>query len=261
MSRRRDRDELHIPKYLPKPVSCVAYILRGVGVLFFVLGFFWGAGTILFQTAISRDEILPYPFDRLAAIEPGKLGALFFGLVLLAFFLFMLTNVFIAVTSRIFKPKQEPPDGDDDTHQARRLYFSQIQQVTDKTLKENLIAAVKSLNIESVDMGLFYLGKIFERELREFLTDAQAQNTFPVTSKDLARLASMIDCIERNGIDIVREKHHLTFLRQERNARAHGQIPSFEERKRMMEQAPFIGGLFIDCIIAIHKKRVELAAA
>jgi hypothetical protein len=103
---------------------------------------------------------------------------------------------------------------------------------------------------------LFQLGKIFENTLKVFLLEAQRKGVFAVAERDLQRLASMIDCVERNRV--VKKKHHLTLLREKRNERAHGEIPDLVERKRLMQYAPFLGDLYIDYIILFHKKRSEL---
>lgn len=136
------------------------------------------------------------------------------------------------------------------------LSFSEVENLSDTNLKGNLQRAINNLNVENVDMGLFYFGKIFETELKKYLEAAQNQNAFPVSNHDLSKLAFMIDCIERNNI--IEEKHILTFLRQERNERAHGVIPSFEERQNLMKQAPYLAGLFIHHTIFLNEKRLEL---
>jgi hypothetical protein len=136
------------------------------------------------------------------------------------------------------------------------LSFSEVESLSDTNLKGNLQRAINNLNVENVDMGLFYFGKIFETELKKYLGEAQNQNAFPVSNHDLSKLAFMIDCIERNNI--IGEKHILTFLRQERNERAHGVIPSFEERQNLMKHAPYLAGLFIHYIIFLNEKRIEL---
>ena len=89
------------------------------------------------------------------------------------------------------------------------LQFPQIQNISDSTLRSNLNTAIKNLNLEHVDLGLFGLGRIFEAELKTFLQLARDKKVFTVTSKDLEKLASMIDCLERNKI--ISEKHVLTF--------------------------------------------------
>lgn len=134
--------------------------------------------------------------------------------------------------------------------------FPLAETILDLTLKQNIGRAIANLNIDNIDMGLFYLGKIFENELRTFLVEAQSAGIYVVSNKDLARLASMIDWLERNAI--VREKHHLTLLREQRNERAHGEIPDHQERERLMRHAPFLGDLYIKYISLFRQKSEEL---
>lgn len=136
------------------------------------------------------------------------------------------------------------------------LSFPQIETATDVELKDNLKRAISNLNIDNVDLGLFQLGKIFESELRSFLKQAKAKNTFLVVNKDLERLVDMIDCVERNKV--ITQKHHLTLLRENRNERAHGDVSNFTERQKLMQHAPFLGDLYIKYIILLNDKRHKL---
>jgi hypothetical protein len=139
---------------------------------------------------------------------------------------------------------------------ASSLEFPQIEAVTDEELKGNLRRAVRSLTIDNVDLGLFQLGKIFENELKGYLLEVKARGAFPVSNKDLERLTSMIDCLERNHVTT--KKHHLTLLREQRNERAHGDMPDLAERQRLMQYAPFLGDLYIQYTVLLNKKRQEL---
>jgi len=136
------------------------------------------------------------------------------------------------------------------------LSFPQVERIEDEALRDNINRAIRYLNIEDVDLGLFHLGRLFEQELKSFLMEAREKGALEVNRKDLQRLASMIDCVERNGI--IKKKHHLTLLREERNERAHGEIAGLTERKRLLQYAPFLGDLYIDYIILLHKRRNEL---
>ncbi len=138
----------------------------------------------------------------------------------------------------------------------KSLLFPQIEQIDDSILKDDLYRAIKNLNIDNVDLGLFQLGKIFENELKEYLLEAQKKRAFSISSKDLERLVSMIDCVERNGI--IKTKHHLTLLREHRNERAHGKIPNTEEREKLMQHAPFLADLYIQYIAFFREKRNKL---
>ena len=137
-----------------------------------------------------------------------------------------------------------------------RMVFLQLSQVADEYLRENITRAVGLLNVNTVDVGLFQLGKIFENELKMFLIVAQQEGTFLVVKNDLARLVNMIDCVVREGI--IEKKTQLTFLREERNERAHGAIPQTHEREALMRYAPFLAGLYIDHIIIFHQERLKI---
>jgi hypothetical protein len=134
--------------------------------------------------------------------------------------------------------------------------FPEIQSISDDVIKEDLIRAVRLLNVDSVDVGLFQLGKIFEQQLKAFLIDAQLSHAFSVSNNDLDNLSRMIECLDRNGL--ISHKRYLTFLREERNERAHGKIPSINERKRLLPQAIFIAGLYIEYIGLFYEKHIEL---
>jgi len=134
--------------------------------------------------------------------------------------------------------------------------YPQIINLNDEELRDNLKRAIKNLNIDNVDLCLFQLGKIFEVELKAFLLKVKDKNIFPVTSGDLDRLASMIDCVERNRV--ITKKHHLTLLREQRNERAHGHIPNLIERQKLLQYAPFLVDLYLEYIILLNCKRHEI---
>lgn len=138
------------------------------------------------------------------------------------------------------------------------LEFPQIAKIDNPKVRKDIEKAVKNLSIEMVDMGLFYFGKIFEEQLKEYLLDAQNKNAFDVKKKDLYSANNMISCLERNGIELVSSGRYLNtfhFLREERNKRAHGKTPSFEERQKLFREAGFLGDLYLDSIIAIQEHR------
>lgn len=134
--------------------------------------------------------------------------------------------------------------------------FPKLDDIEDHDLRHGLRRAVSNLNIDDIDMGLFQLGKIFENVLRAYLLTVRSEGIFRVTRKDLRRLVSMIDCVEGNGI--IRRKHHLTLLREQRNERAHGEIPTLKERKKLMQYAPFLGDLYIHYIKFFYKERKKI---
>jgi hypothetical protein len=136
------------------------------------------------------------------------------------------------------------------------LHFPKIADIQDADLHAQVERAVKALTIDNVDLGLFQLGKIFEHEIKSFLVRAKERNTFPVTAQDLSKLVLMIECVDRNKVTT--KKHLLTLLREQRNERAHGEIPDLEERKRLMQHAPFLADLYIEYIAFFNSKRQAL---
>jgi hypothetical protein len=135
--------------------------------------------------------------------------------------------------------------------------FAHITAVKDQVLREQIERAVRLLTADNVDVGLFQLGKLFEAELKAFLECARDQGAFAVTAHDLSKLVFMIECVDRN--QVTRKKHLLTLLREQRNERAHGEIPGVEERQRLLAHAPFLGELYIEYIALFNTKRLELS--
>jgi hypothetical protein len=133
---------------------------------------------------------------------------------------------------------------------------SDVEQITDETLKAELKKAFTKLNIDDADMGLFMLGRTFEGALKNYLKEVQARNVFAVTQANLGTLKTMIDCVEHNGI--ITAKADLTSLREERNARAHGSILSLAEREELLQRAPHLAGLYVLYIVKFSKMRDEL---
>lgn len=142
------------------------------------------------------------------------------------------------------------------TSVSKLLVFLQVDQIQDSDLKVLLESAIRLLNIDNVDLGLFQLGRIFENELRTFLVAAKDKGSLSIVKRDMNRLVDMIDCVERNKI--IDKKHHLTLLREQRNARAHGTIPDLAEREKLMQHAPFLGDLYIEYIVYFRERRKKL---
>ncbi len=126
----------------------------------------------------------------------------------------------------------------------------------DSHLIAKLIRPVSMLDIENVDIALFELGLIFENTLKEYLIEARSQAKINITHKDMRKLATMINCVVREGV--VTKGHHLSTLREERNNRAHGNQPSTEERNVLFNKAHYVAELFIRYIALFHKKQCEL---
>lgn len=136
------------------------------------------------------------------------------------------------------------------------LESSQAHKIQDENLRSNIIRSLKNITYNNVDLGLFDLGKILENELKLLLEQYKSLSLFEISRKELSNLNEMISCIERIGIQI--NKNDIHFLRQERNKRAHGHIPSLDERKELMFHAPFIVDLYIKYIALFNLERTLL---
>jgi hypothetical protein len=119
-------------------------------------------------------------------------------------------------------------------------------QIQNRKLREDVLRALSFLNENDVDVGLFLLGKEFEGALRRFMLRASetGQITSPVSPS--STLDQLIKTVEKERI--VTDKSDLNFLRQSRNDRAHGPMPSEEERKQLMAKRDLTAGLYIDYI-------------
>ena len=121
-----------------------------------------------------------------------------------------------------------------------KLTFSQIEQISNNILREKIKRAVSFLNLDDVDIGLFLLGKEFEATLKRYLQQAYS------TSGKWKSLDAMISFIAKEGI--ITDKAILNYLRQKRNDRAHGTMPSLDERQIIMNNVRSSANLYIDYI-------------
>jgi len=131
-----------------------------------------------------------------------------------------------------------------------KLSFPQVEEIADDSLCKKIKRATLFLTEEDVDVGLFLLSKEFESTLKTYLIEANKKKKIKMLpqgkSPDRWRLAGMVDCAKNN--EIITDSAVLHFLRQERNNRAHGSMPSFEERKILMTSVQYIAGMYIDYI-------------
>ena len=185
----------------------------------------------------------------------SKLGIALSDICVSGSVLFLVAVVLKLFLSKVIAPPQANVIGQSS------LEFPQIDRIDDLRIRNNARRAVKNLTLEMVDMGLFHLGKIFEEELHEFLSKAKEKDAFPIYRKDLNSTNAMINCIERNNIQIINHSKYLNafhYLREERNKRAHGKTPSLAERQKLLRQAGFLGDLYLDSIIALQEHRKKL---
>jgi len=127
------------------------------------------------------------------------------------------------------------------------LQFPQIDKISNIELKDKVKRAMGFLNLENVDIGLFLLSKEFESTLLMYLLQAEKRGkiTNPTPGK-WKSLDEMINFISKEGL--VTDKATLHYLRQKRNDRAHGTMPSIEERQLMMNNLQVVTNLYIDYI-------------
>lgn len=125
--------------------------------------------------------------------------------------------------------------------------FLQIEKISNLQLQEKVKRAVGFLNLENVDVGLFLLSKEFESVLLTYLLQAEKcgkiENPTPGKRKSLDE---MINFIAKE--ELVTDKATLHYLRQKRNDRAHGTMPSLNERQLMMNNLQIVTNLYIDYI-------------
>ena len=131
----------------------------------------------------------------------------------------------------------------------------QVQEIPLASAREEAERGVRLLDSENVDLGLFQLGRLFEASLRSLLTKYTERSAADVSADALARLGTMIDCALRLGLG---EKHTLDFLRQVRNEQAHPGRASAERRQRLLTQAPYIAGLFLNHIALFTGKEEQI---
>ena len=233
---------LELTRHFPKSLRITILIFAAIAMTFIVVGF-GGFFALLIRSMLAFPEETTSP----------KMFAIFFGMAVVGVVLTLALTALSTVLGLKYSAKTSQ------RRSTKHSYFPQIQQVQDQELRRALIAAVKKLNINDVDMGLLHLGKIFESELTELISVAQRAGAFPVTSRDTKRLVDKIRWLERNEIPIVVDTEMLDFLRKQRNRHAHGKILTYAERKALLKHAPYLADLFIDVILPIHKYRLWLA--
>ncbi len=126
----------------------------------------------------------------------------------------------------------------------------QIQNIANPILKKKVERTLPFLTEENVDIGLFLLSKEFEITLKTYLIQASTKSKLPILppskGPDKWNLNGMVDCAKENGIITDLATFH--YLRQTRNDRAHGTMPSLAERQLLMKYVQYIAGLYVDYI-------------
>jgi hypothetical protein len=128
--------------------------------------------------------------------------------------------------------------------------FPQIEKLRNVDWREECRRALANLTLADVDIGLFILGRQFDKATTCLLEAGRAAGR-PVSEKDLNRLNARIEWALAQ--DVFRDKASLNLLRIERNERGH-QPPTLEEREAILKFAPFLAGLYLDYLIMIEDR-------
>jgi|GEM_PF-6258310 len=158
----------------------------------------------------------------------------------------LLINILLVFLGRTEEEKQFQASLKLDYYSGSQILFPQIGGFADEELRDKLNRAVSFLNIENVDIGLFLLSKEFEAIIKQYVEAASFANKLHDPPKGTLTLDSAINCIYREGIITDRAVMH--FLRQTRNDRAHGTMPSPAERQLLMNDVKYIAGMYVGWI-------------
>lgn len=129
--------------------------------------------------------------------------------------------------------------------------FHAISKIQSLNRRDRVTRAMEYLNPEEVDIGLFQLGKTFESTLKAYLKLALTRGKITCTNLSLTKLdewklATMIECVW--SAHIITDKSTFSFLRQERNERAHGEMPSSEELNVIWQGVEQLAGMYVQAI-------------
>lgn len=137
-----------------------------------------------------------------------------------------------------------------------RPKFPGLKKINNTEWRSECQRAVEKLTLESVDIGLFMLGRQFDAALKSLLGAAGKDVSKPVSQHDLKTLNNRIEWAVRHGV--FTDRATLNLLRIERNERGH-QPPTADEREAILKFAPYLAELYIDYLILVENKIVEFA--
>ena len=120
------------------------------------------------------------------------------------------------------------------------------QQIQTAALRENALRSLSFMNEDDVDIALFLLSKEFEDALKRYVLHAVSLGQVTANVNASSRLNELVAAVEKAGVLTDRAVVH--FLRQSRNERAHGSMPSKQERKMMMDHIGVTAEMYIDYI-------------
>lgn len=136
------------------------------------------------------------------------------------------------------------------------IYNEQIEKIADNQLASEISRAVNLANIDSIDLALFQIGKIFEHILKKYMLEVQTRNLYNVTADDLSKLYKMVQWAGKTSL--VADETALQYLRIERNGRAHGAPAARDEREALLKLAPTLIPIYLDYIILLEDRRANL---
>jgi hypothetical protein len=128
--------------------------------------------------------------------------------------------------------------------------FPQIEKLKNTAWREECKRALANFTLPDVDIGLFILGRQFDKATTCLLEAARAAGK-QVSERDLTPLNARIEWVLAQ--DVFRDKASLNLLKIERNERGH-QPPTLEEREAILKFAPFLAALYLDYLIMIEDR-------
>lgn len=152
------------------------------------------------------------------------------------------------ISDMTFLEKQKLPETGKIVCRLRRegVQFSEVELIKSSKVKKSVTRALSFLNERDVDIALFLLSKEFESILKSYLVLASRKGKIKLNLKGHITLDQMISIVRKERI--ITDQAVLHFLRQKRNDRSHGPMPSLEERRLMMKHAPTTAGMYVDYI-------------
>ncbi|KAA3644738.1 MAG: hypothetical protein DWQ07_15125 [Chloroflexi bacterium] len=139
---------------------------------------------------------------------------------------------------------------------AAHEFSRKLTQINDQKLVTEINRALNLVNLDSIDLALFQLGKIFEYTLKRYMVEARDRDLFTVSRKDLEKLFNMIRWA--GNVGLITDETALHFLRIERNDRGHGAPPDIDERQALLNNAPTLIKFYLDYIVLIEQRREKI---
>jgi hypothetical protein len=137
-------------------------------------------------------------------------------------------------------------------------YSELVNKLDDEKLVSEVKRALNLVNIESIDLALFQLGKIFEFTLRRYMQEVQNKDNDLINSSNMQNLYSMIKWAGENGV--ITDDTALHYLRIERNDRGHGTPPGLDERQALLRNSQTLIPFYLDYIFLLEQCRAKLNA-